>query len=288
MEIRSMMLPIMEYEIGDVFNTFFMSDLHIESPSHNRDLLIKDFEYAKKKKAIIFLGGDVVTLIVSGDRKRFTPSSEKFFGEDDVFNFTVEEVVKVLTPYAYMIKGILCGNHEANYEKFNHADILATIIWELNKLENVNIEYLGYEAYIRLRYKYKNGGFHKTFDIKGHHGTGGQAEVTKGTITLNRFMTYHFADLYWNGHLHTKVVLPDEPITYMDRMGNICIRSRKGIITGSYLFPVINGKTKFKSGRPRSYKIDYGHTKRTLQSSGGILMEQTFVSKEEMETRIIC
>ena len=277
-----------EYESDSEFNYFFMSDLHIENPGHDRKLLKKELDYAVKHNADIFIGGDLFDMIISGDRKRFSPSHNKYGSMDAVINEAVDEAYTLLKPYAKNIKTILCGNHESTTIHYHGFDPVALLIYELNKLDGVSISYLGYQGYIRIKYKYAKGKNCFTYDIKASHGTGGSAEITKGTITLNRLMTAHSADAYWIGHVHSKVVLPDETMSYVNERGAIKHRSRKAFITGAYLYPVTSKQAK-SGGRPESYNEDYGDRMRTLQSTGGIMMNHTILpSHGGVDVKLIC
>lgn len=276
-----------QYEVGNKFGYFLCSDLHIESQEHDRKLLVKEFDYAKKNGYDIFIGGDLFEFIMNGDRKRFNPSSEKYYGEDTHINFAIDEAFKVLSPYAQNIKVVLCGNHETSVIKHHSIDPLTILIDRLNELDNTNIEYLGYSGYIRLRYTYANGRHCQSFDIHASHGTGGGAVITKGTINVNRQMTAHVANLYWSGHTHTKLVLPDDVCSYLDQNGVIKEKSRKGIITGSYVKPTHHENTRSR-GKAKPYHVSYGDRMRTLQSSGGVVVEHEFTAvKEPMTVRII-
>lgn len=275
------------YKSGEEYNYFLCSDLHLESPEHDRKLLIKELDYAVKQNADIFIGGDVFDFILNGDKKRYTPTRNKYTDTDSVLNEALAEAIEVLTPYAKNIKVILCGNHESMVIKHHSIDILALLIYELNKLEGVYIQYLGYQGYIRIAYKYASGNQTHTFDIKASHGSGGGAIVTKGTIGINRQMSAAIADMYWSGHTHTKVILPDENCSYMDSFGNIKYKSRKGVITGAYVMPVQEEYTEFH-GRPNPYGINYGDMMKSLQSTGGVMMTHTFHSVVDMDIRMSC
>lgn len=280
-----------EYEPGKIFNTFFCGDIHLDSPGHDRRLFLEEMEYAIAKDADIIVLGDVFDLIQHGDHKRFTPSSNKYGNTDTAGNSAIEEAIELLTPFAKNIKVMLCGNHEAAGIKYHNLDYTQILIYELNKLDGVNIEYLGYQGYIRLHYKSKKFPDKKSamYDIKSHHGVGGSAEITKGTITLNRFMAAYDADLHVMGHTHTKVILPDERRAYLTKYGNIETKSVKGFIIGAYVHPVTQQKTSV-GGRPNPYDIDFGDTRRTLQSTGGIMISQSVSDidhKTVIKTRII-
>ena len=276
-----------KYKVGNVFNYFLCSDLHMESPEHDRKLLVKELDYAVKKEADIFFAGDIFEFLMNGDRKRFSPSKEKYYGEDAHINFAIDEAFEVLKPYGPNIKAALCGNHETSVMKHHSIDPVALLIDRLNELPDTNIEYLGYSGYIRVRYTYEKGNHCQSFDIYATHGTGGGAVITKGTIGVNRQMTAHIANLYWSGHTHTKLVLPDDVCSYLDQNGVIKHKSRKGLITGAYVLPVHHEETKLR-GKAKPYHVSYGDQMRTLQSSGGMLVEHEFTAiKEPMTVRII-
>ena len=285
--MKSVTIP-KSYEVGQVFNYFFMSDLHHDSPEHNRPLLIRELDEAIKAEADIFIGGDLFSMLINGDRKRYTPSRARYYGEDAHINCAIEELYNTLLPYARNIRVILSGNHEETTVKFHGIDPTAALIDRLNSNPGVCIEYLGYEGYIRIAYKYSNGNDSRYYDIKAHHGAGGKAEVTFGTITQQRFMYAHEADLYWNGHSHQSLVLPKVYKSYMDKYGKIKVKLRQSIVTSPYVHIVENEDTK-RGNHAKPMKVDYSHMMRTLQSDGGIMVSHTFTgrSSEDMLVRFI-
>lgn len=276
------------YESGQVFNYFFMSDLHHDSPEHNRPLLIKELEMAKEHNADIFIGGDLFSMLINGDRKRYTPSRARYYGEDAHINAAIEELYHTLLPYACLIRVILSGNHEETTVKFHGIDPVACLVDRLNMLQDTNIEYLGYEGYIRLAYKYAKGNDSRSYDIKAHHGAGGKSEVTFGTITQQRFMYAHEADLYWNGHTHEALVLPRKYKSYLDKNGNPRVKRRDCIVTAPYVHIVEHEATK-RGNSAKPMKVDYGHSMRTLQSDGGIMVRHQFTGRDadSLEVHII-
>jgi hypothetical protein len=260
-----------DFEIGETFNVFLCSDIHLEAPDHDRRLLIKELDEAVASKADILIGGDVFNMLLPGDRKRFTPHQNKYVDTDAVINEALDEAITIFTPYAKNIKVILCGNHDDAVIKYHGVDIVQLLIHELNKKDGVNIEYLGYSGYIRYKYRYAKGKRNYVYDIKASHGSGGGAVVTKGTIGLTRDFTANIADCYWSGHTHTKVILPDDVCSYLNQAGNIKHKSRKGIITGAYVKPCQEEST-MRGDRPRSYNVQYGDRMRSYQSTGGVMM----------------
>lgn len=274
-----------EYNIKDQFNIFLCSDIHLEAPDHNRELFHKEMKKALSKNADILIGGDIFDAILPGDRKRYTPSHTKYEDQDAILNAVLTEAIDLFTPYAKNIKVILCGNHDDALTKHHAIDLVALLIYELNKLEGVHIQYLGYKGYIRYNFKYANGAYSNSYDIYAEHGTGGGAVVTKGVIGIVRQMTANIADLYWSGHTHTKVVLPDESCAYLDKLGTPRTKCRKGIVTGAYVTPVSNEKTT-RGKRPNPYNVSYGDRMRSYQSTGGVMLTFDIDSKETYDLSV--
>lgn len=275
-----------EYNVKDQFNIFLCSDIHLEAPDHDRSLFHKEMKKALSRNADILIGGDIFDAILPGDRKRYTPSHTKYEDQDAILNAVLTEATDLFTPYAKNIKVILCGNHDDALTKHHAIDLVALLIYELNKLDGVYIQYLGYSGFIRYKFQYAKGAFTQSYDIYASHGTGGGAVVTKGVIGINRQFTANIAHLYWSGHTHTKVVLPDEICAYMDQFGKVTYKSRKGIITGAYINPVVEQKTT-RGSKPNPYNVNYGDRMRSYQSRGGVMLTFDMESKEVYDLSVV-
>ena len=121
--------------------------------------------------------------------------------------------------------------------------------------------------------------FHKTKRtsrrLKYHHGAGGDAPVTKGTIQTNRQAVYlPDADIVVNGHSHNAYVLP----LARERLND------KGVVTRDLCYFI----------RTPGYKDDYG------DGSGGFAIEtwkppkplgsvwiRFYLNKHQIETEVI-
>ena len=286
--MRSVILQ-KEYNVGDIFYYGFMSDMHLDAPDHDRDRLIEDLEFFKEHNADIFIGGDNWSMLMNGDRKRYTPSQARYPGEDAHINHAINEAVDVLTPYAHLIKVMLSGNHEETTLKFHGIDPTAALIDRLNEKTGSSIEYLGYQGFIRLSYKYANGNETRMVDIKAHHGAGGAAEVSKGTITEQRFIHSNIADIYWNGHTHYSLVMPCDNAAYLDNKGVPRARTRLALVSAPYVHVVSHESTK-RGNHARPMKVNYGNRMRTYVSTGGHMVYHIFNGKsaDTMRQKTIC
>jgi hypothetical protein len=191
-----------------------MSDLHIDSTKHRLDLLNKLLKQAQDKGAGVLMFGDIFDAMQSRNDKRRSVSAlkEQFNNREDYVDAIVEDVAKILRPYADNIMFIGYGNHETNLIKHLNTDILKRLVEELRK-QNEQIVLGGYGGYIRLRYrKYLNGnavGSSKNFTIAYHHeGGAGNAPVTEGIINAKRRMQWCVDfDIMLSGHNHKSWIM---------------------------------------------------------------------------------
>lgn len=271
-----------DYNKQKEFYYFLCSDLHIGNKGQDTKKLKKDFDRAKNLNAQIFINGDWGEFILPSDKKRYAASNDKY-GTDSNVNNMIDEAEDFFKDYAHLIKMIGCGNHEVAVSKFHGFDPTKQLIYNLNRNYQGNISHGQYAGYITLKYiKKSDKGAQCTYKIYYNHGQGHNAEVTKGTIDINRHMSTKMCNMVWLGHKHTKCLLPSENMLDVDRNGNIFAIERVGVITGAYL-KNISQYDAMETG----YKLNFGEERcRSLQSVGGVLIKHTIVN-HEIEQEII-
>jgi hypothetical protein len=253
---------VFDYTEQKHFGLFLASDLHIGSKAHNREQLKYEFDRALALGYMIAINGDWGEFIISGDRKRYHPSADKY-SSDNPINDTIDEAFEFLKPYAKNIIFIGCGNHEVSMSKFHATDVTRTLIALLNHATGSDIKHGQYRGFLRLMFTRGGNGGNFSYDLCYNHGQGG-----RGFVGLDKMMLHYQSDFVWQGHSHTKAVLPCENIVYMNRRGDITTKERKAIITGAYVKPV-NQYDATETG----YKISYGEEcMRGIQSTGGYFL----------------
>jgi hypothetical protein len=265
-----------------LFNFFMCSDLHIGARAFDEDRLKYDLDWAVENEAKIFMNGDIFDLIVPSDRKRYSVSSDKYAATAQV-NCVLEEAYKILEPYFEHIYGIGIGNHESEFIKRHHIDITSILIHEINKKRKNTTPavHLGYTGFIRLNFKHTTGGARRNFDIFYNHGQGGNAEVTRGMIDLNRYQTKG-CDLIWLGHKHKCISAPLDNYIYLSSSNTIISKVKRGLITGCYKKDIVEYDIAEKG-----YQPDYSEEKmRTTQNQGGAMLSIKIDTKI-MNTKII-
>lgn len=219
------------------------SDLHLDHPKCNRELLKEHFDEAVQRGAFILLNGDILCVMQGRNDKRHNKSSVRPENMvDNYFGSIVDETVKFLLPYAKNILFIGSGNHESSIYKRTEIDLLRQIVDKIFYQTGHKITLGEYHGWIYIKYVVSSNAEKrswKTFSymIYHNHGTGGEAPVTGGSIEDNRKMTHvEKADAIWMGHNHNKYVR-QQAVHYLDTNVNSLkpkIRIIDVIRTGTY------------------------------------------------------
>lgn len=219
-------------------------DPHIDHPGHARELLIADLEDCKAQGDIGIVMGDVWSMILPQDRKRFTSGR---YGErvDAIINRKLDEAERLFAPYADCIDVMMVGNHETAVIKHHAVDPMALLIDRLNRvktagaLEGGKIAHGGYTCWVQMMFDYKIGPANNSSKTSIsntmwlHHGAGGSAPVTKGMIDGNRIKQGRLADVYAIAHKHTHIADTDR-FEYLDGYGNIKQVTRDYLVVAGY------------------------------------------------------
>lgn len=231
-------------EEGQSFPILLASDFHLGAQTCDVKRLVADLDQARRHGAKIAVNGDVFDAVPAapGD-KRSGPYNEakSFKVSADFQSERIRQAHKLLEPYADCIAWIGVGNHEEATINTAGIDLVGHLIRDLNhSLERQGsahrIRHGGIGGYWLQRFAIGDGD--KTTGAAHrlwyHHGTGGDAAVTKGLISVNRVSVNWDYDAMTCGHRHHNLAVDDAVMTVSDR-GYLIKRKRKVILTGSYL-----------------------------------------------------
>ena len=196
---------ITKIQISGNEKTFLLiSDVHYDSKSCERELLKQTLDQALEKDAIILFNGDFFDMMQSrNDKRSMKGSLRKEYLGDNYFDLVIEDAYEFLKPYAKNILVMADGNHETAITKNYETNPLERLCYMLRKEGGSNTQHTGYQGWLVLSFTHQNN--NAAYYIKMHHGSGGNARVTKGIIEHNRMSTYvEGADLIWLGHTHTQ------------------------------------------------------------------------------------
>lgn len=184
-----------------------LSDIHFDSKSCERELLKKTLDEALEKDAIILFNGDFFDMMQSRNDKRGSKGNiRKEYLGDNYFDLVINDAFEFLKPYKDNIGIMADGNHETAILKNNETNPLDRLCGHLRK-DGSKVVHAGYQGWCVIRLL-AGTDIYMSFKIKMHHGSGGNARVTKGVIEHNRMSTYvEGADLIWLAHTHTQYAM---------------------------------------------------------------------------------
>lgn len=227
-------LTAIEFEFPNKPATIgFYSDLHLDSPNHDRKMLLADLEYGASLGARMWLGGDIFTVIMPLDRR--SSGQHRRARMDALLDQILDEGVEVLGPYVDHIDLVCLGNHEVTALKYYYTDLVNKLRLQLQQKRSKSlppIRHGGYTGFVILRFRDRNDHM-ETDTVYYHHGKGGSAPVTRGMIDVNRVIAGNRADVYWLQHKH--VSTSDVPrVRAVDQKGNIEWRPLIAFHTAGY------------------------------------------------------
>jgi len=244
-----------------------MSDLHIGAAGNDYQRIESELAAAKKAGDRILINGDVFDLILPKDHKRFNLSVlHKRIRRVDILNACLEWAEEIFAPYADLIDMIGLGNHETAAEVHHSVDMVAMLIDRLSvhkKNKEHVIHYGGYTGFVDYRFRRKNSSNasrgSRRYVIYYHHGSGGDAPVTKGMIDFNR-KHWVRSDLLWMGHKHNKIGAVIRTMRCPLEGDQPVMEEQRQVFTGAY-YHTYQGQTQAsvkQHGRQSNYAADKG------------------------------
>lgn len=192
----------------DELSMYHLSDIHLDSPFCDRQLLEKHLKQAEEDRAPVLIAGDIFDSMQTHDDPRRRP--EELAAKYHVSHYLDAIVIDAVEFFKrFDLQYIMgMGNHESVILRKLNTGLVDRLVYGLN-VEGGDAVGMGYGGYLRLSFKYKKGKTSHRKIVYFHHGTSSNAVVTKGVIQTNRQAVYmHEADIIQNGHLHEGWVVP--------------------------------------------------------------------------------
>jgi len=227
-----------------------LSDVHYDSPYNQTKLLKKHLDQAKQSGAIIFIFGDWFDIMgTHGDpRSKANEISSRYLSRDfSYLDMVIEDSADFLRPYAKNIALIGDGNHETKIKQKHDTDPLKRLI-NLLEEENPAIQHAGYSGFLELNeiLQTGNSSVNSLSTIHFHHGFGGSAPRSKGTLNVDlEAMQYPGVDFLVRGHIHQKWLMESSVQITVTKAGSIKKRGVTYIQLSSYLDSYDQGQGGF-------------------------------------------
>lgn len=184
------------------------SDEHFDSVKCDRTMYQAHLEEAVNRDALIVSNGDLFDAM----QGRWDPRGtyEGLRPEFKVNNYlqkVEEEAAEFLAPYAKHIVMLGHGNHETSVIKRHNHDLTHGLTSLLNRECGTHIKKGGFDGWFRIFFSC--GERRGRINIYRHHGWGGNAVVTKGTLQPSRLApVMPDAHIVITGHDHNEWTFP--------------------------------------------------------------------------------
>lgn len=186
------------------FRALLLSDLHIDNPKCNRDLLIRHLQQAKEKSAPVLIFGDLFCAMQGKYDKRANKSALR--PEHQTNNYLdalVDTTAHFFEPYKDVIKFITPGNHETAILGRHETDLTGRLADKLACHKGT------YSGWLIWRFEIDAKESVRTVPLSYHHGYGGGGPVTKDVIQTARKAVYlPDAKIVVSGHTHDRWIFP--------------------------------------------------------------------------------
>lgn len=180
------------------------ADWHWDNPKTRLDLIERDLKLAKKVGAMVISAGDHFCAMQGKYDKRSSKDSIRpEHMEGSYLDRLVETGAEFLMPYKECLGLISVGNHEtAIYNR--HETCLISRLVERLRVAGSPCHKGSYNGWLMFIAQYAGKSTGEAYRLYWHHGSGGDAPVTHGTIAMSRVSQWIDADAILSGHLHIR------------------------------------------------------------------------------------
>jgi hypothetical protein len=225
------------YSKPETHEFLLASDIHLDNPSCNRDLLRKHLKEVQGRGGNALFFGDVLCLMQGKrDRRASKGSIRPEHLGSNYFDLVFSECAEWLRPFSSNILMMSDGNHETAVLGNNEIDPLGNLTRLLRDRYKSPVEHMRYQGFIQFSF-YKTGANKvectRRTTLFFHHGAWGGI-ITKGVMGGGRYATIApDAQLFVSGHTHERTIT-SHPCYRLTSNGKQRIETRWHLQTGCY------------------------------------------------------
>jgi hypothetical protein len=192
----------------DSFWVLLSFDRHHDNPKSDNVMELRHLRQAKERNAVIIDGGDLFCAMQGkydprSDKRDVKPEHQK----GDYLDSLVKTAADFYGPYAHLFAVMAPGNHETAISKRHETNLTERLVTMLNDRHGSKIHVGGFSGWVKFQLLLS--GQAMAINLWYHHGYGGDAPVTKGTIQTSRQAVYlPDAHIVATGHTHNEWQFP--------------------------------------------------------------------------------
>jgi hypothetical protein len=219
-------------------HTFLLaSDIHLDNPKCNRDLLKKHLKQAQGVGGHALFFGDVMCLMQGKKDRRGSKSSirPEHLGSN-YFDLVFSETAEWLSPFSSTILMMSDGNHETAVLNNQEVDPLGNVVRLMRERYKSPVEHMRYQGWIWFTF-YRAGETRehsaRRCTLFFHHGAWGGV-VSKGVLGGMRYSSLApESSIIVNGHNHERSIV-SHPCYRLNENGKQRVSQRWHVQTGCY------------------------------------------------------
>jgi len=219
-------------------HTFLLaSDIHLDNPKCNRDLLKKHLKQAQGVGGHALFFGDVMCLMQGKRDRRGSKSSirPEHLGSN-YFDLVFSETAEWLSPFSSTILMMSDGNHETAVLNNQEVDPLGNVVRLMRERYKSPVEHMRYQGWIWFTF-YRAGETRehsaRRCTLFFHHGAWGGI-VSKGVLGGMRYSSLApESSIIVNGHNHERSIV-SHPCYRLNENGKQRVSQRWHVQTGCY------------------------------------------------------
>jgi hypothetical protein len=192
----------------DSFWVLLSFDRHHDNPKSDNVMELRHLRQARERNAVIIDGGDLFCAMQGKyDPRSYKGDLKPEHKEGDYLDKLVTTAADFYGPYADLFAIMAPGNHETAISKRHETNLTERLVTMLNDRHGSKIHVGGFSGWVKFQLLLF--GEARTINLWYHHGYGGDAPVTKGTIQTSRQAVYlPDAHIVATGHTHNEWQFP--------------------------------------------------------------------------------
>lgn len=224
------------FKPGTRYTLYPLGDVHFGSANCDTEAFDAVIAAIRKDPNALWIGmGDMVESIAPNDKRWHAGGVDEkvvnLASQDRIGDVYVEKVAAKLRPIADKLISYGDGNHEAAFNKHYYTNLSVRILDELGRPD----AYTDWACLTRIAFQQQNSASRTALKVFSSHGwQGGRMDGAK-VNEVRRLMAYIDADIYLQGHSHSKFVIPQTRLDVNPSWTKLAAKTVYVAHTGSFL-----------------------------------------------------
>ncbi len=243
-------------------NIYFLGDVHEGNCNFDEVAFKKAIKIIENDPdGYWFCMGDAIDAITHYDTKRFDPSTiSTKYRLKDLKNLPIiqmDNFYENVKPIKDKCIGLVIGNHEASYAKYNGCDVYRYLLKKMSDGDPVREKELclGYVALGKIALCQEQAVGLKSYaswTLALNHGDGGGGYLPGYPVSkVYEMFRYYMTDINVMGHIHQLYGDSGKYLDYMDNNDMIEKKRRIFGVSGTFLTTYVDGNANYFEGKGR-------------------------------------